>query len=244
MEMTHAKRAWLLAGLSCLFYLVGATALSLTHPDETFYTQTAREMAQHGEWLTPYLFDQPQFEKPILLYWLLRIAFIPFGVTAFAARLFPALFGVLGVLAVYRLSRTGFKNEGAAFGAGLILMSGALYVGMAKTVFTDLIFSVLILSALMSFYLAYTGALGKLTGIVLFFVSAALATLAKGPLGVAIPALAVFLFLALRKDIRFALSRDTLWGLLLFALIAVPWYALMIAKYGRGFTNEFFINDH
>ena len=238
------KRALLLAGLAGLFYLVGGTALSLTNPDETFYTQTAREMVRHGEWMTPYLFDQPQFEKPILLYWLLRIAFIPFGMTAFAARFFPALFGILGVVAVYGLARAGFGNEKKAFGAGLVLMSGVLYAGMAKTVFTDMIFSVLILCSLMFFFLSHCQVMGKRAGILLCFVSAALAVLAKGPLGFAIPALAILLFLIIRRDMKYLFTREMLWGLILFLLIAVPWYALMMAKYGRSFTDEFFINDH
>jgi len=29
-------------------------------------------MIQHNTWMTPYLFGQPQFEKPIFLYWMLR----------------------------------------------------------------------------------------------------------------------------------------------------------------------------
>lgn len=234
----------LLAAMAGLFYFLGGTALSLTNPDETFYTQTAREMVRHGEWMTPYLFDQPQFEKPILLYWSLRIAFIPFGVTAFAARFFPAVFGILGVLAVYWLANAGFRNEKKAFGAALVLMSGALYAGMAKTVFTDMMFSVLILCSLMFFFLSHCRALDKRTGILLCFVSAALAVLAKGPLGLAIPAFAVLLFLIIRKDVKYLLTRDALWGSILFVLIAAPWYALMLTKYGRSFTDEFFINDH
>ena len=244
MQNPSVKNALILAGLAGLFFLVGGTVLSLTNPDETFYTQTAREMAHRGEWMTPYLFDHPQFEKPILLYWLLRIAFIPFGITSFAARLFPAIFGVLGVLAVYRLAAVGFQDEKKAFGAGAVLMSGALYAGMAKTVFTDMIFSVLILCSLMFFFLAYSQTLSRRTGTLLFFVSSALAVLAKGPLGVFIPIMAIVAFLLIRKNVKYLLSRDTLWGIMLFLLIAVPWYALMFAKYGRGFTDEFFINDH
>ena len=51
------------------FFRLGGIAL--TDPDETFYAQTAKEMLNRGEWLTPYLYDKPQFEKPILFYWLL-----------------------------------------------------------------------------------------------------------------------------------------------------------------------------
>jgi hypothetical protein len=86
--------------LSLFTLMIGNDGVSLTHPDEVFYNQTAKEMIAHRSWLTPYLFGQPQFEKPILTYWLLIVAIKIFGLTAFAARFMPSLFGILGVLDV------------------------------------------------------------------------------------------------------------------------------------------------
>ena len=80
------KRILILIALSYVVLMLGNGILSLTNPDEVFYAQTAKEMIQHKTWATPYLFDQPQFEKPIFLYWCLRASFIIFGVTSFAAR--------------------------------------------------------------------------------------------------------------------------------------------------------------
>src|SRR5258706_2284758 len=68
-------------------------ALGLVDPDEPFYAQTAREMLARGDWQTPYMFGAPQFEKPILFYWLAMVAYEIFGFTEFAARFVPALFG-------------------------------------------------------------------------------------------------------------------------------------------------------
>src|SRR5208283_3853921 len=56
-------------------FLVGNNSFSLTDPDEVFYCQTAKEMTAKNEWLTPFIFGQPQFEKPVLTFWLLEIAF-------------------------------------------------------------------------------------------------------------------------------------------------------------------------
>ncbi|HVO76953.1 MAG TPA: phospholipid carrier-dependent glycosyltransferase, partial [Candidatus Bathyarchaeia archaeon] len=99
------KHILILCILCCFFLIAGNGALSLTNPDEVFYAQTAKEMGQHGSWLTPYLFGAPQFEKPVLLYWFVRLAFALFRNSDFAARLFPALFGSLGVIAAYLLGR-------------------------------------------------------------------------------------------------------------------------------------------
>lgn len=83
------KQILILIILSYFFFMLGNGMISLTGPDEVFYAQTAKEMIQHNSWMTPYLFNQPQFEKPIFLYWLLRIAFMLFGISSFAARFFP-----------------------------------------------------------------------------------------------------------------------------------------------------------
>ncbi|MBF0569844.1 MAG: hypothetical protein HQL18_03620 [Candidatus Omnitrophica bacterium] len=52
-----------LLALSYVFFMLGNGIVSMTHPDEVFYAQTAREMAAHQTWTTPILFDNPQFEK-------------------------------------------------------------------------------------------------------------------------------------------------------------------------------------
>ncbi|MCX8488234.1 MAG: hypothetical protein ORN22_03900, partial [Opitutales bacterium] len=44
-------------------------SLGLIDPDEPFYALTSREMVQSGDWITPRVFGEPQFEKPILFYW-------------------------------------------------------------------------------------------------------------------------------------------------------------------------------
>ncbi len=61
---------WLMAAfvlLICLFANLGA--MGLVGPDEPRYAWIARAMAETGDWITPRLYGQPWFEKPILYYW-------------------------------------------------------------------------------------------------------------------------------------------------------------------------------
>lgn len=240
----NTKFVLILIVLSYFFLVFGNGLVSLTDPDEVFYTLSAREMVENNSWLTPYIFGQPQFEKPILTYFLIRVAFVIFGMTFFAARFFPALFGLLGVLAVYFLGVLGFKNEKKAFICSLALMSSGLYIGLSRTVFTDMIFSVLILFSLLAFYWGYSLKKRKEAGLFLFFVFSGFACLAKGPLGLFVPFLSVIVFLGIRKELKFLLSKGFFLGAAAFILIAVPWYVLMIQKYGQVFIQEFFVNDH
>jgi 4-amino-4-deoxy-L-arabinose transferase-like glycosyltransferase len=83
-----------------------------------------------------------------------------------------------------------------------------------------------------------------------------LAVLVKGPVAVVLSGLALLLFSALRRDLQ------TLWkrlrplpGLLITALISLPWYALELWVEGQAFWDSFFgyhnlqrftsvVNDH
>src|SRR3989338_575734 len=149
------KQIWILSALCVFLYLAGNASVSLTDPDEVFYSLTAREMSAKGDALTPYIFNQPQFEKPIFIYWLLNAASALLGPTPFAARFFPAVFAWLGVLGLYFLARLGFKDESRAFWSAVALATAGFYFALAKTVFTDIVFSVFILYSLLSFYYAF-----------------------------------------------------------------------------------------
>ncbi len=164
--------------------------------------------------------------------------------TSFAARFFPALFAVLGAIAVYFSSLLGIKNERKAFIASLVLISSGFYIGLARSVFTDMIFSVFILFALLSFWWGYASPSRKGRGLILFFVASGLAVLTKGPLGLLIPLSVVGVFLLVKKDLKFLCCGYFWWGLLAFSVIALPWYILMEVKYGASFNREFFYNDH
>lgn len=240
----YLKSILILIFLSYLFFMLGNGILGLTNPDEVFYAQTAKEMSQRSTWLTPYLFGQPQFEKPVLIYWFLRIGFILFGISSFAARFFLAIFAMVGIISVYFLGLLGFNDERKAFLSSLILMSGGLYVGLARTVFTDMIFSVFILLSLSSFFWGYSAQEKKAAGLSLFFIFSGLAVLTKGPLGLLIPFLIVVAFLLIKNDLKFLLCKYSLWGTFIFALISLPWYIFMVNKYGQSFIHEFFYNDH
>jgi len=237
------KRISILFLICCALFLFGNNLFSLTDPDEVFYSLTAKEMAAHHEWMTPLIFGQPQFEKPPLIYWLLEIVFKIWGESPFTARFFPAVFATLGVMAVYFLGLMGFKDERKAFLSALVLASCAFYAGMGKTVFTDMIFTVFILCALTMFMLGFTDRHRQGIGFIGFYVFCALATLTKSPIGLAVPQLAVVLFLLYQRQINFLRNWWVPTGILLYLVLALPWYIYM-CRYGQAFIHEFFYNDH
>lgn len=242
--MSRRACFFILAAAGLWFFFAGNQILPLTNPDEVFYAQTAREMIQKESWSVPILFGQPQFEKPILTYLLIKIAFLIGGVNNFMARLAPALFALWGVWLVFDWVWFEFRDSRRALVPAWILSSSALYIGLARTVFTDMILCVFIQAALVSFYKAYQSSSERRRGILGFFIFSALAVLTKGLPGVVIPFGVAGIFLVVQGQMGFFRRRETVGGFVLFCLIAFPWYVFMIKRYGDLFIQEFFVNDH
>ena len=224
--------------------LIGNDGLSLTHPDEVFYMQTVKEMMNRHEWLVPYIFDAPQFEKPIMTYWLMILAVKVFGLTPFAARFIPALFGIIGVLATYALAFWISRKKTTAFLSGVVLATSFIWVALSRAVLTDMVFSVWVLLSVAFFYDGYLHPSRKNWGIMLAFVFAGIAVLTKGVLGAIFPFGIAIAFLLYRKDIKFLGCWTTFFGMILFLAIALPWHLYCYNQFGRSFIDEYWQNVH
>ncbi len=224
-----------------VLYFCSINCISLTDPDEAFYSLTAKEMSQAQSFVTPLIFGHPQFEKPPMFYWALMGSFEMFGFNPGAARLVPALCGLLGLLMTFFFCRRVF-GEDVAYTAVMILGTCALYLVMSKAVLTDIMLAVFMAGAFYAFYLWMLE--GKQFWLDAFAVLAGLAVLTKGPVAIIILLAVIVIYLCWLKEFKllkeFAFNR---WALI-FCAVAVPWYAVMIYKHGRAFIDEFIIHDN
>jgi 4-amino-4-deoxy-L-arabinose transferase-like glycosyltransferase len=114
---TLAKRLWLLLFIFIgAIYLWGLGSIPFVGPDEPRYAEVAREMFARRDWITPTLGGLPWFEKPALLYWMMMAGYRVFGVNEFAARLGPALCGLLTAAFVYWIG-SAIVDSGAIEGS-------------------------------------------------------------------------------------------------------------------------------
>lgn len=224
--------------------MFGNGAIDLTHPDEVFYIETAKEMLNAKDLLTPRIFEAPQFEKPIFAYWLFMLSLKILGFTPFAARLAPALCGLFAVFLIYGISWVMFKNKRLAFLSGWVLMSSVMHLALSRAVLTDMIFTLWVTCSLGAFYWAYSDPSAKKKGLILSGAASGLAVLTKGLLGFCFPMGTILIFLLWRKDLKFLKSWATLIGLALLLVIALPWHIYMYQLYGREFIEEYFKNVH
>ena len=234
----------------CAVYLYGLGAVPLVGPDEPRYAQVAREMYMRGDWVTPTLGGHTWFEKPALLYWLMKIAYALFGAGEFAARLGPALAGLLTVALVGLAGRRAeFESGEGLRGLGITCAAVAsTTLGLmvfARAASFDTVLTTTVAGALVCFYGSEVerGA-GRRTWLVGFYGFVGAALLAKGLVGVVIPAGVVAAYYVLRRRRPGLLRMGLPWGVLLALMVAAVWYGPVIARHGRVFVDEFFLQHH
>ena len=77
-----------------------------------------------------------------------------------------------------------------------------------------------------------------------FYIFAALATLAKGLLGFALPGAIALFYLISTREWRRMLEFEIPRGIITFIAVGVPWYAAMLILHGKKYFDRFFIHDH
>ena len=216
---------------------------SFRNPDEGRYAAIAKEMVLRNDWVEPRLYGIDYLKTPILFYWLLAVSFTIFGFSEFAARLVPALFGVLGVIMTFFFAKRVF-DANVAFFAALILTTNFWYLQVGRYLLIDMLFSFLAVAAFYSFYLARIEDRHRKTYNLLFYASISLAFLTKGIIGIAIPGVAVVLYMIYHRQFAKLLSEmDLAAGALIFALIVLPWFTLISLKEPE-FIRIFFFHEH
>ena len=206
-------------------YFVGLSAAPFLDPPEGFHAEVAREMALDRERIAPRIDGVPYFETPLLLYWLLSASFGTAGVTPLAARLWSAL-GAVGCAAL--TARLGVMLGGPRLGllAGLIVAANLGMFVHGRMVSPEVLSTFCVTLAWTGFALAY---LGDRRGLAIFYIGLGLVALAKGLLAALGPLLVVVVFFWLTRE-RPLSPWAPWWGVLLAAVVALPWYMAMEAK--------------
>ena len=249
------SHAAVLAGVCALTFFVGLGRPALTDSDEAFYAESAREMIERGDWLTPYYNGEPRFAKPVLYYWLAAAAYGAAGPSPGAARLPAALAGAGLVLVTFFCARRWYDGPTALL-AGLIAATSAGIVAMARQALPDLPLAFFVtlatwaaLAALLDDPPRRSGPRARRAWLLVAALAAAGAFLVKGPVGPALAALVVLPLAALEalrgRGVRGRVTAADL-GLAaaVFLLAAAPWYAAMAAEHGVGYLERFFLAEN
>jgi 4-amino-4-deoxy-L-arabinose transferase-like glycosyltransferase len=225
------------------WFAITAWVRILSIPDEGRYVGVALEMLWSGNWLVPTLDTLPYFHKPPLFYWLTAASLATFGINEWAARL-PSLLVATGCAYGVFLFVRRWVGAAHAKLALLVLATTPFFYGGAQFANLDMLVAACMAGTILcaaDALLAAEGGRPRRLSLAAAYAFAALGVLAKGLIGIAIPVLVVGAWLLnLRKP---GLMVRLVWlpGVALFALIAMPWFALMQARY-PGFLQYLFVH--
>lgn len=212
--------------------------------DEGRYAEIAREMLVTGDWITPRYNGYKYFEKPPLQAWATAAAFQVFGIGDWQARLWTALTGFLTILFA---GFTGARiyNPRAGWLAAVVLASSPIWVISGHFNSLDMGLSAFLVSALCSLLLGQTSPNKNSCRHWMWACWAfmALATLSKGVIGVAIPAMVFNAYSISTWDWKVWTRLHLFSGSILFLAITAPWF-ILIAQRNPEFLEFFFIHEH
>ncbi len=200
-------------------------------------------MATTGDWVTPKLYGQPWFEKPILYYWAAAIGFLLHLPIEWAARL-PSAFAALAAAIALALLAAKHYAQGKhlatnpAFSAPLLFSTSVAAIGFARAAAPDMLFSAFIALAMAAVATLFrrrgllrpgdasTVARSDNWPLVFFGAFLGMAALAKGPASVVLAGGALLLWALATSRWRPVLQLVHPYSIASFCMVALPWYAL------------------
>jgi 4-amino-4-deoxy-L-arabinose transferase-like glycosyltransferase len=229
------RPALFLLFLCVITFFVGLGRPALTDADEAYYAESAREMVERGDWLTPYFNYEFRWQKPVLYYWLSAMTYLVFGVSEWAARWWSALAGIGLAFVTRGAARRITRHEDVGWLAGAIVATSFGYFALARMALPDLP---------LAFFITVTITAAFERQWIVAGTAAGLGFVMKGPLAILLPAL-VFAAVWWRERDRLEVRpRDLVLGAAVFALVGLPWYVAMTMTHGAAYLNSFFIGDN
>ncbi len=220
--------------LSAVLFFFKLGSFSLYNAAETTYGEFIKQIGLTGDWITMHFNGLVIFDKPPLYFWLAKIAIYIFGFNEFAIRFWAALCGVMTVITTFWLGKK-FYNERVGFYAGLIAMTTFQFLIQSRIAELDIVLTLCLTLSLLCFYIGFTE--NKPKYYYGFFFAAAFASLIKGIIGLALPGFAIFLFLLIRKELPRLREMKIIPGIVIYLLIAAPWYVAEWFIHGAKFTE-------
>ena len=259
-----------MTALCLVTFFAGLGRSAIGDADEAFYAQSAREMVEQGDWITPHYNYEYRFQKPVFFYWMVAGAYRVAGVSETAARFPSALAGLALALMTWAIGR---RWVGASVGlvAGAIVATSFGYFTIAHASLPDLPLAAFITLATWALFEAGAPALdaaaastGRGTGasapddrtrrwwVLLAGLAIGFGMLTKGPVALVLPVL-VYLFARLVMADGLLPSRRGWFGLrwldvalaaVVLLAVALPWFLAMAEVHGIAYLRRFFVGEN
>jgi 4-amino-4-deoxy-L-arabinose transferase-like glycosyltransferase len=200
-------------------------------------------MIEANDFINPTFNYLPRFNKPVLSYWIVAGFYKAFGISVAVQRFAIALGAVILIFSAYWLARIA-GSTAAGVWAAVGLAAAPRLVMFARRIFIDIWISAFLALTLTCFALSEAYPERRRRYLVLMYVSIGLGVLTKGPVAIALPALAFGLYLLVRGELRRVTQMMIPLGLVIVAAIVVPWYAALYQEHGWTYIQSFLISEN
>ena len=243
MKLIEKHGFYLLLIASLAIFTANSWGFSIYILDEAKNASCAREMLEQNDLIVPTFNYELRTDKPPLHYYFMHLGYLLFGINEFGARFFSSLMGVLTVLATYSFTKRYLGNISAFF-AGFTLLTSIQFALQFHLATPDPYLIFFTALGIFSFFHAHQQK--HRSYLLIFYISIALAVLAKGPVAIALPGLILLIYLISQKDFK---ASTVLWALhlpslLLFLLLVLPWYIAVHIQTNGAFTEGFFLKHN
>ena len=249
---THLRAIAILFVISLCIFAPGINRLQPMDRDEPRFAQASKQMLESGDFVDIRFQDEARHKKPVGIYWL-QSATVTLGEKlgvsdaqrAIALYRIPSLIGAIAmVLLTYWAALAFLSREGAMIAA--LMMAASVLLGVeARLAKTDAVLGALSVGVMGFMARAYFAARApdiapklEKRHLIYFWALMGASILIKGPITplIALPAL-ITLYVR-DRDLGWAKAMKPGQGLLIIALIVLPWLTLMLMKSGMGFITE------
>ena len=215
--------------------------------DETRYVNMSRDMFFLKDYVTPYLNFENFLEKPPLYFWLNVITYHIFNDTGiFASRFSNALLATFSIFFTYFFGAKTMQSKSYGLICAFVLLTSGWFLILSHIAILDMGFMTFSMAAIYCAILSeFTKEQNKKYCWYFAYFFMALSVLAKGLIGIIIPAMVVFLcFLAFRKVKELFKPINIIPGIIIFLLVAAPWHVLVYKAHGMTWFNDYIVKHH
>jgi 4-amino-4-deoxy-L-arabinose transferase-like glycosyltransferase len=220
----------LVAGLALFFWRLGSH--DLWPPDEPRFALVAKEMRMRGDYSVLSLDNHLYTDKPPLFFWAINgFAWLLGGIDEWAARLPSAVSTLLALFLIERLG-TWLYDRRTGLLAALVFATSLQILERGRWASIDMTLNLFVLSAIVLLWLGRSRPDGDRVPIAAAWVMMGLATLAKGPVGLVLPILAIVPWALVERDVRFVRRVLSPSGILLYLLVTLSWFGVFAWRLG------------
>lgn len=254
LERSHLRALTALFVLALIAFVPGISSLQPFDRDEPRFAQASKQMLESGDFVDIRFQDEGRHKKPVGIYWL-QTAVVSaaehLGVSDAQTRIgfyrLPSLAGAITVVLgtywaalVLLAGVSGVAVRRVAFLAGAFMAAAILLGVEARLAKTDAVLTACSLVAMTVLARAYLerGRALPLTLSIVFWVAVGLSILVKGPLLFMVAGLAIAVLSICERSMRWLLALRLWWGLVIVAVITLPWFIAIWVKTGGAFFAE------